>query len=104
MLVVPRFAWPSWRWITFSGAPSRASSTAWAWRSWCGAKAAPDSGLGREPAELDADVGARPGPPAGRAVDDAEQRADRELEAGGEPGRELFPAPGVPADLPRAAV
>jgi hypothetical protein len=31
-------AWPSWRWITLSGTPSRATSTAWAWRSWCGAK------------------------------------------------------------------
>jgi hypothetical protein len=28
---------PSWRWMTLSGAPSCASSTAWAWRSWCGA-------------------------------------------------------------------
>ena len=36
--MVPRFAWASWRWMTFSGTPSRASSTAWAWRSWCGAK------------------------------------------------------------------
>src|ERR671932_750714 len=36
--VTPRLVWPSWRWITFSGTPSRAISTAWAWRSWCGAK------------------------------------------------------------------
>jgi hypothetical protein len=27
-----------WRWMTISGMPSRAISTAWAWRSWCGAK------------------------------------------------------------------
>ena len=33
MLVVPRLACPSWRWMTLSGTPSRASSTAWAWRS-----------------------------------------------------------------------
>src|SRR5436309_6495083 len=38
MLVVPRLACPSWRWMTFSETPSRASSTAWAWRSWWGAK------------------------------------------------------------------
>src|SRR4051812_8475448 len=38
MLVMPRLAWPSWRWMTLSGTPSRAISTAWAWRSWCGAK------------------------------------------------------------------
>src|SRR3954453_3253388 len=30
--------WPSWRWMTMSGTPSCAISTAWAWRSWCGAK------------------------------------------------------------------
>ena len=28
---------PSWRWMTISGTPSRTISTAWAWRSWCGA-------------------------------------------------------------------
>ncbi|MEP6995790.1 MAG: hypothetical protein ABI968_14805, partial [Acidobacteriota bacterium] len=33
---------------------------------------APDARLGGESAELDAHVGARPGPSAGRAVDDAE--------------------------------
>jgi hypothetical protein len=31
--VVPRLAWPSWRRMTLSATPSRASSTAWAWRS-----------------------------------------------------------------------
>jgi hypothetical protein len=30
-------ACPSWRWMTLSGTPSRASSSACAWRSWCGA-------------------------------------------------------------------
>jgi len=25
------------RWMTTRGTPSRAISTAWAWRSWCGA-------------------------------------------------------------------
>src|SRR4029453_18066696 len=35
---MPRLVWPSWRWMTISGTPSRAISTAWAWRSWCGAK------------------------------------------------------------------
>jgi hypothetical protein len=40
-------------------------------------KAAPDTRLDREPAELHADVGARPRPAAGRAVDHAEQRPDR---------------------------
>jgi hypothetical protein len=35
---MPRFTWPSWRWITTSGTPSWAISTACACRSWCGAK------------------------------------------------------------------
>jgi len=35
---MPRLLCPSWRWITISGTPSRAISTAWAWRSWWGAK------------------------------------------------------------------
>src|SRR3954447_25286154 len=35
---MPRLLWPSWRWMTMSGTPSCAISTAWAWRSWCGAK------------------------------------------------------------------
>jgi DivIVA domain-containing protein len=38
LLDVPRFAWPSCRWMMFSGTPSRASSSGCAWRSWWGAK------------------------------------------------------------------
>ena len=34
---MPRLLWPSCRWMTISGTPSRASSTACVWRSWCGA-------------------------------------------------------------------
>src|SRR5881397_623271 len=37
MLVMPRLACPSCRWITTSGTPSCAISTACACRSWCGA-------------------------------------------------------------------
>ena len=40
-------------------------------------KAPPDTRLHSEPAEFDADPGARPGPAASRAVDDADQRFDR---------------------------
>src|SRR5919199_2635868 len=38
MDVMPRLVCPSWRWMTISGTPSRAISTACACRSWCGAK------------------------------------------------------------------
>src|SRR4051794_25050255 len=102
MLVVPRLAWPSWRWITLSGTPSRASLDAMGVAQLVRRKAAPDTRLGGEPAEFNARVGARPRPPAGRAVDHAEQRADRELEASGEPRAQLLPAPGVHADLAAA--
>jgi hypothetical protein len=60
---------------------------------------APNARLKREPAQLVANAGARPGPPASWAVDDAEQRSDRQLDAGGEPGSQLVPAPGIHADL-----
>ena len=66
-------------------------------------EAAPDTRLGGEPAELDAHVGARPRPPAGRAVDDAEQWPDGSLDACAEPGCQLLPTPGVHADLAPAA-
>jgi hypothetical protein len=36
--VMPRLLYPSWRWMTIRGTPSWAISTAWACRSWCGAK------------------------------------------------------------------
>jgi hypothetical protein len=55
------------------------------------------------PPKLVADSGAVPRPPARGAVDDAEQRPDRQLGPGGEPGAQLFPAPLVHADLAPAA-
>ena len=99
----PAGAWLSWRWIMLTGTPSRASSTACAWRSWCGAKRRRIPAWAASRRNSTAHVGARPGPPAGRAVDDAEQRPDRELDAGGEPRAQLLPAPGVHADLAAAA-
>src|SRR4051812_42874356 len=98
---MPRLVCPSWRWITISGTPSRAISTACAWRSWCGAK--PHAGLAGDAAQLGAGGGGRPGPPAGGAVDDAEQRADRQLDPRLEPCFELLPAPVVHAELAAAA-
>jgi len=65
-------------------------------------EAAPNACLGGEPTKLDARVGARPRPPARRAVDHAEQQPHRQLEAGREPRSQLLPAPGVHADLAAA--
>jgi hypothetical protein len=66
-------------------------------------KAAPDPGASGKPAELAADGSARPWSPAGRAVDDAEQRSDRKLGACVQPRAELFPAPLVHPDFASAA-
>jgi hypothetical protein len=51
---------------------------------------------------LRARLGGRPRPSAGRAVDDAQQRSDRQLDAHVEPRRELLPRPVVHADLAAA--
>src|SRR5512144_1138590 len=77
---MPRLLWPSWRWITISGTPSRASSTACACRSWC--------------------VG--PLAATRRAGEDAEERPDGQFESALEPRLELGPSPRVHADLAAA--
>jgi len=61
--------------MMFTATPSRASSTACAWRSWWREPAA-DSGLSRELAQLVASSDRGPAPAAGRTVDHAEQWAD----------------------------
>src|ERR687885_967114 len=58
-----------------------------------------DAGRGGEPAQLPAHAGLRPGPPAGRAGDDAEQWTGRKLEPLRAPGTEVLPAPVVHAHL-----
>jgi hypothetical protein len=55
--------------------------------------------LDGEPAELDAHPGARPWRSAGGPADGAEQRPDRQLDAGGESRSQLLEAPDVHADL-----
>src|SRR5919198_6264530 len=103
MDVIPRLVCPSWRGMTISGTPSRAISTACAWRSWWGAKRrrTPASRAMRRSSVRAA--AAAHGRPRGGAVDDAEQRPDGQLEARLEPGRELLPGPVVHADLTAAA-
>jgi hypothetical protein len=85
--------------MTLSATPSRASSTAWAWPQLMRRKTPPQTGLDGKTTKLDPDPGARPGPATSGAVDDAEQRPDRQLGPVAEPGRQLLPAPGVHADL-----
>src|ERR671923_1355574 len=66
-------------------------------------EASPHAGLAGDPSQLGAGGGGPPGPSAGGAVDDAEQRADGQLDARLEPRRELLPGPVVHADLAAAA-
>src|SRR5215218_968797 len=105
MEVGPRLAWPSWRWMMFKATPSWASSRALGVAELVRRKSPADSGVGREAVKLEAHTGTGPAAAAGGAIDDAEQRPDRQLGTRGEPGAQLFPAPGVHADLaPSAAL
>src|SRR4051794_82616 len=99
---MPRLVCPSWRWMTISGTPSRAISTAWAWRSWCGAKRRRTSGCRGGLTELRARGGRRPGAPAGRPAQDAQQRPDGQRDADVEPWLKLFPGPVIHSDLAAA--
>ncbi len=85
--------------MTFSGTPSRAISTAWAWRSWWGAKRRRTPAVTASCRERRADRGGCPWPPRGWSVDDAQQRADGQLHPAFQPGLELLPAPAVHARL-----
>src|SRR5215218_5934295 len=62
--VTPTLLWPSWRWMTVSGTPSWAISTAWACLSWCGAKRRRTPAAGAP--QLGACRGGRPVPSARR--------------------------------------
>src|SRR3954468_6389980 len=100
---MPRLLWPSWRWITMSGTPSWAISTAWAWRSWCGAKRRRTPAVAAvRRSSARAAAGDRGRPRVG-AVDDAEQGADREFEAQVDPRLQVLPGPFVHADLAAAS-
>ena len=64
-----------------------------------GCKPAADSGGQRGPMQLGTDPGRRAWPPAGRAAQNAGERADRQGPAQLEPGVELLPRPAVHPDL-----
>jgi hypothetical protein len=103
MLVVPRLACPSWRWMILSGHALTRELNGVRVTQLVRGEPTPDPGADGEPAELGTDPGTRPRPPAGGAVDDAKQQADRQLDARGQPRAELFPAPLVHADLAATA-
>jgi hypothetical protein len=66
-------------------------------------EASPHTGLAGHATQLRAGGGGRPGASARGAVDDAEQRTDRQLDPGLQPRFELFPGPVVHADLAASA-
>jgi len=72
----------------------RLCTAAMMWR-----EASAHSRLPRDAAQLVAGGGGRPGPAAGLAVDDAEERPDRHFDPAVKPGSELVEAPVVHAHL-----
>ena len=88
--------------MTRSGIPSRDISTAWACRSWWGANRRLTPAATAVRCSWAADRGRGAWPPAGRAAQNAEERADRQGPAQLEPGVELLPRPSVHPDLPPA--
>jgi hypothetical protein len=102
MLVVPRLVCPSCRWIMFSGTPSRASSSACACRSWCGANRRRIPARAATRRNSPRTAAADHGRPRSGAVDNAEQGSHRELGAHGQPWPKLFPAhPSIPTSRRR---
>ena len=85
--------------MTVIGIPSRAISTV-SMPELVGSKAAPDTSVSGEVSELAAHGGRRPRPPAGRAVDDAEQRPDRKLDPVREPAVDVLKPPVIHPHLP----
>src|SRR3954454_16597600 len=74
---MPRWACPSWRWITISGTPSPP----------------PNPRLAGETTKLRSGGGHRPGPTHRRPAEDAKQRPDRLLNPVLEPGPKLLSPP-----------
>ena len=95
---------PSWRWISGSGMPSCNSSTACAWRSWWGAKRRRTPASSASWCSCEPGGAGRPRVPARGSGDHAEQRADRQRRALGQPRSERRPPPRVHPDLAAAVV
>ena len=88
--------------MMFSGTPSRASSIVRV-TELVRCEAAPYAGAGRAQVERFAGGACGPCPPAGAAVEDAEEWSDGHRLAGFEPGLDVFEAPDVHADLAPAS-
>ena len=89
--------------MTISGTPSRAISTACAWRSLVWRKASPHASLAGDAAQLGAGGGGRPRPSARSAGHDAERWPDRQLDPRLQPRLKLLPGPVIHTDLAAAA-
>jgi hypothetical protein len=95
------------RWGVIASSPGLAALSAPHWapprrshaRAVVRSEPAPDAGLRSEPAQLRARTSLRPRPPAGRSLDDAEQRTEWQLEPPGDPRAEVLPAPVVHTHL-----
>src|SRR5687768_16512876 len=96
---MPRLVWPSWRWTTISGTPSRAISTACAWRSWCGAKRRRTPASRATPRSSERAAAAAQGRPRVAPLTTQNSGPDRQLDPVLEPGLKLLPRPVVHADL-----
>src|SRR5215210_4327189 len=100
---MPRLVWPSWRWMMISGTPSRAISTACAWRSWCGAKRRRTPAWRATRRSSDRAAAAAHGRPRVAPLTTQNSGPTGSSTRGLEPGRELLPGPVVHADLAAAA-
>jgi hypothetical protein len=97
--VMPRFAWPSCRWMTLSGTPFASHLDGMGVPQLVRREATTHASVGSQMAKGVAGGGAGPRSSSSRAGEDAQQRADRQLDAELEPRRDLLPAPRVHADF-----
>src|SRR5215208_6163629 len=99
---MPRLVWPSWRWMMISGTPSRAISTAWAWRSWCGAKRRRTPAWRATRCSSERAAAAAQGRPRVAPLT-TQNSGPTGSSTHPEPGLKLLPGPVVHADLAAAA-
>jgi hypothetical protein len=101
--VIPRFACPTWRWMTFSGTPSLAIFDRVRITQLMRRKAPPNPRPGRGAPQLPTNARRRQRTTAGTPVGDAKQRPDGHLDAVGKPRTRQLPAPLIHPDLAAVA-